>query len=133
VLTCVATGVIDPTPVFRLLENTLDFTIASNTQIRDYFNGSDSYVPSSELMYLHEHPLIHATFLREIEVLVNKSALCISKHRVQGVIIDKFVVLTKNLGTLLDSVNQESAPKILNELREVYKLSNSLLKQFDFK
>lgn len=132
-LICVAAGVVDLTPVFRLMENTLDFTITSNTQIRDYFNGSDSYVPSSELIYLHEHPLIHATFLREIEVLVNKSALCIAKHNVQGAIINKFVTLTKNLGTLLDNVNQESAPKILNELREIYKLSNSLLKQFNFK
>jgi len=115
------------------MENTLDFTIANNTQIRDYFNGSDSYIPSSELIYLHEHPLIQTTFFGEIEVLVNKSALCISKNNVRGVIIDKYITLTKNLGTLLDNVNQDSAPKILFELREIYKLSNSLLKQFNFK
>ena len=34
----------------------------SNELIKNYFEGSDDYVPVTELIYVHEHPLIKGSF-----------------------------------------------------------------------
>lgn len=106
----------------------IDFTF-NNPLIRKYFEGDDSYVPSAELVYLHEHPLITQSFLVEMEVLINKTALHIQKKNVVGNLTNKFINAAINLGAELPTVNQQNAPIILAELRTVYKLCNSLLNQ----
>lgn len=111
----------------------IDFTIKNNQQIRDYFRGSDSYIPSSELVYLHEHPMIRESFLAEIEALVHTSAECLVTHKVQGALIEKFILSTQKLGALLPEVTKDNAPHILDELRTVYVLCNNLLSNFNFK
>lgn len=104
----------------------MDLTF-KNTLIKSYFEGDDSYVPSNELIYLHEHPLIQHSFLVEIEKLINQTAVYLTKRNMQGAVIERFIASTKALGAELPTINQQNAPKILNELRNVYKLCNSLL------
>lgn len=104
----------------------LDFTF-KNEMIQNYFNGDDSYAPSSELIYLHEHPLIAKSFLVEMEILINKTAEHLIKHNVIGTIVNRFTEATIRLGAELPSISQQNAPKILKELREIYTLCKALL------
>jgi hypothetical protein len=110
-----------------------DFTIKNNEQIRSYFEGSNEYIPSSELVYLHEHPLIQNSFLHELEYLIDKSTECLVTRNVKGAIVEKFIEATIRFGILLPDVNKDNASDILIELRKIYKLCNGLLKDFNFK
>ena len=111
----------------------IDFSIKGNSQICSYFEGSDEYVPTSEFMYLHEHPMIQNTFMQEIEILINTTLRCLVDKKVQGYVVDKFVAHTKNLGVLLPDISEATTPKVLVELREVYKFCNELLAHYNFK
>lgn len=104
----------------------IDFTF-NNKLISDYFNGDDSYIPVSELVYLHEHPLISQSFLIELEKMINATTEVLIKKNMVGGIVDKFVACTMRLGAELPTINQQNAPNILNELREIYSLCNGLL------
>jgi hypothetical protein len=111
-----------------------NFTIFGNPQIKSFFQGgSDYYIPSSELVYLHEHPMIKDSFLGEIEALINKSTECLLKHNMQGPIVEKFIMSTQILGALLPDVNKDNAPDILKELRVVYNLCTGLFSDLNFK
>ncbi len=103
-----------------------DFTF-KNELILNYFKGDNSYLPVSELIYLHEHPLIKQSFLIDMERLINETSEYLVKKNVQGFIVNKFINHTIKLGAELPVVNQQSAPKVLEELRNVYKLCKSLL------
>lgn len=104
----------------------MDFTF-KNDLIRKYFEGDNSYVPSSELVYLHEHPLIKNSFLVELELMINRVAERANERNMQGPIINKFIEATCKLGAELPNVNQKSAPIILSEMRKVYFLCTKLL------
>lgn len=108
----------------------LSFT---NQQIKGYFEGSGSYVPSSEIVYIHTHPLIKPNFLDEIEAIVNKTAVLIEQKKIRGSVIDRFTKLAINLGVELPGITLESAPAVLSHLRDIYKLCNDLLKSYDVK
>lgn len=95
--------------------------------IRDYFEGDDSYIPVSELIYLHEHPLIRQSFLVEIERLINTVSEYLVKRNTQGAVVNKFIDLTIKLGAELPTVNKQNAPIILDLLRKIYTMSNKLL------
>lgn len=110
-----------------------DFSIANNEQIRAYFKGSNKYIPTSELVYLHEHPLIRNSFLADIEALIDKSTQCLLANNVQGAIVDKFIHHTIKLGELLPEVNKDNALLILEALRDIYVLCVNLLNDFNFK
>lgn len=105
----------------------IDFTF-KNELIKKYFQGDDSYIPVSELIYLHEHPLIKESFLIELEKKINRTAELMAAKNMQGKIVNKFIESTMNLGALLPKVDQESAPKILEEMRKINSLCDSLLK-----
>jgi hypothetical protein len=104
-----------------------DFSF-KNTQIKAYFEGSDKYVPSSELIYIHSHPLVKPNFLDELEALILKTTDLIQKKNIRGSIIDKIGNLTMQFGAELPTISQENAPKILSHLRDIYKLCTGLLK-----
>jgi hypothetical protein len=106
----------------------IDFTF-SNPLIQKYFEGDDSYIPSAELVYLHEHPLITQSFLVEMETLINKASLHIQKKNIVGTLANKFINSAIKLGAELPTVSQQNAPIILSELRTVYSLCKSLLNQ----
>jgi hypothetical protein len=104
----------------------IDFTF-KNSLIKEYFEGDDSYIPSSELMYLHEHPLVKESFLIEIERMINEVAVKMSNRNMQGPVVEKFVASTIALGAELPNVTKQNAPKILSHLRDIYKLCKGLL------
>lgn len=108
----------------------MDFTF-NNTLIKDYFNGSNSdttlYVPSNELIYLHEHPLIRHSFLVELESMILRTSQVIEDRNIKGIILEQFIEHTKELGRQLPTVNVDNAPQILNSLRKIYRLCKSLL------
>lgn len=99
----------------------------NNQLILSYFKGSDEYIPVSELVYLHEHPLIRDSFLAQIERMINEAAELLQRKNMQGIIVQKFIEATIKLGAELPTVNEQTAPKILQELRNVYKLCDDLL------
>lgn len=99
----------------------------NNQMILGYFKGDNSYLPVSELIYLHEHPLITRSFLVELEKLVNRTVETIARKNIHGRTLDKFVDATIKLGAGLPTIDQQTAPAILNELRNVYMLCNELL------
>ena len=93
-----------------------------NEMIQGYFNGDNSYVPTSELIYLHEHPLIKTSFLKEIELMINIATQTLIEKNIKGVIVQRFVDASIALGAELPTVNQQNAPKILEHLRTIYNL-----------
>ncbi len=99
----------------------------NNQMILNYFKGDNSYLPISELVYLHEHPLITRSFLVEIEKLIHKTTEVIAKKNINGKTLERFIDATIKLGTDLPTINQQTAPMVLNELRTVYTLCNGLL------
>lgn len=104
-----------------------DFSL-NNNQIKSYFEGSDSYVPTSELLYIHTHPLVKPNFIDQIEALINNACTIVVTKSIRGSVIDKFTDLTIKLGAELPNLSQENAPIVLSHLREIYKLCNYLLK-----
>jgi len=110
----------------------MDFTF-NNAQIRNYFDGNASYTPSSELLYLHEHPLIKASFLQEIEVKINACCVVFEQHNLKGKVITDFIDLTKAMGSFLPDLNRETAPAFLEVLRKINTLCDKLLNQYRVK
>jgi hypothetical protein len=104
----------------------IDFTF-NNKLIQDYFNGDNSYVPVSELIYLHEHPLIKASFLIELEIMINKTITRIEEHNVQGILVERLIDATMKIGAELPVINQQNAPNILEQFRIVYNVCKKLL------
>jgi len=100
----------------------------SNQLIADYFRGSNKYVPTSELLYIHSHPLVKPNFIGEIEVLVNMASKVIDAKNIQGPVVDKLTKLAISLGQQLPDVTQENAPKVLETLRSIHKVCVQLLK-----
>jgi hypothetical protein len=104
----------------------IDFTF-KNELINKYFEGDNSYIPVSELIYLHEHPLIRQSFLVELERMINETSEYMVKRNMKGPVVQKFIDATKSLGAELPTINQQNAPKILEQLRKIYKLCKNLL------
>jgi len=107
---------------------TLDFTL-KNEGVKSYFEGSDSYVPASELWYLHTHPLIRPNFLTEIETLIDDTAAYMVMKNMRGSIVERFTGLTVQLGQGLPVESEEDCHKILPILRQIYKLCRTLMKR----
>lgn len=104
----------------------IDFSF-NNDLIRAYFEGSNDYVPSSELIYLHEHPLIKGSFLTEIERMINETSSLLHRKNMQGPIVQRFIEYSIRLGAELPIIDEQTAPRILEELRNIYSLCNGLL------
>lgn len=95
-------------------------------RIKAYFNGSNSYVPTSELLYVHTHPLISPNFLSDLEAVILKAAVEIQRRNITGAPIDKITELTRSIGKALPSLTQDNAASLLGLLREVYVKCNQL-------
>ena len=99
----------------------------SNELIKNYFEGSDDYIPVTELIYVHEHPLIKGSFLVELEHTINRTTEELLRTNTKGVVLDKFIDATIKLGAELNDISKENAPNILMHLRTVYQLCNLIL------
>lgn len=102
-----------------------DFSF-NNYRIRQYFEGSDDYIPTAELLYIHAHPLVKPNFLNELESFINLTAKEMADRNMKGVIVDKFVTHTRNLGVQLPTLTNQNATTVLVALREIYKLCVSI-------
>lgn len=105
----------------------IQFTIKDNEKIRNFLNGDDSDPPTSELIYLHSHPLIRPSFLTEIESLVLEASAAIQAKKLQGKVLEDFTRLAITIGTQLPDITQSNALSILLAIREIYQLSNKLI------
>jgi hypothetical protein len=104
-----------------------DFSL-KNESIKAFFEGSDKYVPVSELLYLHTHPLIQPNFLTEIEAVINDTSDYMVMKNMRGAIVDRFVGLSVQLGKNLPVESEEQSREVLGILRQIYKLCKSILK-----
>lgn len=102
-----------------------DFSL-TNPQIKRYFEGSDEYVPVSELLYVHTHPLIRPNFLADIESLINQTTHVMVEKKMEGAPAEKFVKLAQDLGKQLPELTRENGPKVLSTLRKIYKLCKAI-------
>lgn len=103
-----------------------DFSM-KNPFIAAYFKGSDTYIPTSELMYIHSHPLIQPNFLNEIEALINQTAEIFAVRNLKGGPANRFAHLAESLGKLLPILSESNAAEALVILREIYKFCNKII------
>lgn len=106
----------------------MDFTL-NNQLIKDFFEGDDSYIPSGELMYLHEHPLVSPNFLTELEGLILQAGGVIQKHNIKGYPISELEALAIEIGKYLPEITVDNAPLILKAMRKTYRISKDLLEK----
>lgn len=104
----------------------MDFSF-NNPLIKNYFEGSDEYIPVAELMYVHSHPLIHPNFLHDIERLLNQTLEVIVRKNIKGGLHSKFLHLTQSLGKLLPLTAESNAAEALTVLREIYVFCNKII------
>lgn len=93
-----------------------------NPRIRKYFSGDDSYVPTSELLYVHTHPLVQPNFLSDIERIVNTTALHMSERSMTGKPVERFTIMAAKLGRLLPDLTKDNAAQALGVLRDIHRL-----------
>lgn len=102
-----------------------DFSF-TNTQIKEFFEGSNSYIPVSELLYVHSHPLIKPNFLAEIESLINITGEIMVQKKMSGAPVKKFTSLAQDLGRELPELTEDNAVSVLGTLRDIYKLCTTI-------
>lgn len=104
-----------------------DFSF-DNISIKAYFEGSDTYIPVSELMYIHSHPLVRPNFLDQLEKLILRTNELIQAKNIRGAVIERLADHAMKFGAELPTISQENAPTILSHLREIYRICTGLLK-----
>lgn len=111
----------------------ISFLIENNKKIRDFLEGDDSCIPISEYRYLHDRPLVRPSFLTEIDQSVQDAGTKMISAKFPLAVAKKYadelgkhaITLGKNLeGDMTD----EKAKTILLALREVYRLSQKIIK-----
>lgn len=100
----------------------------NNVDIANYFNGSDVYLPTSELLYIHSHPLVRPNFLTDISTLINTVSVTMQQKGVTGVPVDDLAGYAKELATELQSLSNDNAVAVLDVVRNIYVYCNNLLK-----
>lgn len=104
----------------------LDFTL-NNPKIKTYFEGTSDLAPIGELLYVHTH-FIQYNFLSEIEVMVNLAGeILVQNPNKKGVTL-KLKSLAEKFGVQISSITEESAPDILDTLKQIYQICKVILK-----
>lgn len=107
----------------------IDFSL-NNPKIKSFFNGDDSYMPTSELLYLHTRPLIRPNFIEDINMLIDLAgeALINKKIPANSITVISLMDLGIRLGRELGTLQIINPEEVLNILRELYTLSNTIIK-----
>ena len=95
-------------------------------RIAAYFKGDNSYLPTSELLYVHTHPLVEPNFLAEIESVVSITADDMARRNVTGKPVERFAEMAQRLGKLLPDLTQDNAAEALETLRDIYTLCKKI-------
>jgi hypothetical protein len=103
-----------------------DFTF-NNPFIKNYFLGSDEYVPVAEFMYVNSHPLVRPNFIGDVEALIEQTAEFMFARSMKGGPVNRLATLAQNLGTLLPVQDESKAAEALKVLREIYTLCNKII------
>lgn len=103
----------------------MDYTF-QNTLIKRYFDGDNSYVPTSEIIYLHKHPMIRPNFMMELSEMIRDAGELMIKHKLTHY-ADKLTNIAIRMGKELPDVNDANAKAVLETMREAYTLANELL------
>lgn len=103
----------------------------SNTLISNYFSGDEEYKPVNELLFLHTHPLIKDNFITQIESKINSTTDLIDRRKIRGKSVDKLIDQTIRLGKIMPDLNEQNAPEVLDAFREINKICDQLLKQYN--
>lgn len=102
-----------------------DFSL-DNPLIKGYFEGTSTYVPSGEFLYVHTHYVEH-NFLSQIETqILVASAVLAENPRKKGV-AQKLLSLAERLSTHMNKIDDASAKEILPLLREIYELCGRII------
>jgi hypothetical protein len=112
----------------------VDFTF-KNKLIADFFSGSDEYIPTGELIYIEEHPLIRSHFVNEIADKIDKAAEVVNRKHITGKVIDELNNLNGELAKKMmelsrleaRSEKEEVAKQMLLTLRKINNLVDYLL------
>ena len=104
----------------------MELSLHKNEGIRRFFEGDDSYIPTSEMYYLSTRPLVSNTFLHEIQSLIpglvsdlkNQSEEVLKQRvgRLESLVIEMDKEITKTWKS-----PEETKPYLL-VLREVFTL-----------
>jgi hypothetical protein len=65
------------------------FLLENNQGIKEFFEGKDTYIPTSELNYLRKHPLVRPNFLTQIDDLLIGSISKLEKANYTGISFKK--------------------------------------------
>lgn len=100
-----------------------DFSL-DNPMIKKFFEGDNSYKPTSELVYLHSRPLIKPNFIAQINDLVEVagSKLVSRKVPANSKIVKDLEAIGIKLGVSMGTLNPENPEEVLEHLRELYRL-----------
>lgn len=104
---------------------TADLTL-SNPLILRFLEGDDSYVPTGELIYVHTR-LIQNNFLSDLERMVGVADQILAAFPKEAKLARRLVNATTELGSILPVINEETAPRIMHLLRDVYKTTKKIL------
>lgn len=102
-----------------------DFTF-NNPLIKNYFLGSDDYIPTPEFLYIHRHPMIKENFVSEVEVIINQTSEYLQAKNMKGGPVKRLVHLAQSLGEVLPIQDEKNAAKALGILRDIYRFCNDL-------
>lgn len=108
----------------------ISFLIEENEGIRNFLEGSNDYIPTSEYMYLHDRPLLRPNFVTQIHDRLNQVGEKILAAKLTGKPIDRLTQLAIQMGQQMDGViTEEKAKTIVLALRDLYNYCNLLDKQ----
>lgn len=104
----------------------LDLTLA-NPNIQAFFNGTSKHRPVAEFMYVHTHPKTK-NFMSEIEVLINVTAQYIQENPKKVGAAHRLLALAEQYSSQISDINEESATKMLDILKDIYEICTRYLK-----
>ena len=91
----------------------------SNPKILAFFEGRSTTKPVAEFMYAHTHPKVK-NFMSEIEVLVNVTAEFIKANPKKVGAAHRLMALGEQYAQNISDINEESASKMLDVLKDIY-------------
>lgn len=98
-----------------------NFTIENNQGIRDFLEGSDKYIPTSEVIYLHTHPLVKPNFILQVsDMLEDIGNRFITYRKLTDKIAEELINYAVELEKSLPEINEKNAEKACKAIRNIY-------------
>lgn len=108
----------------------MDLTL-NNPAIKAFFEKETDEPPVGEFIYVHTH-FLSENFLSDIEVIINKTVVKLEQEKLKptgkSAIALKIHDAAEQYALQCNDISEESAPKTLFILREIYQLCSKVLK-----